>query len=425
MSPNISPHRRSMIETKLQLAEQALAISNRIVQLTTEIFIRGGRNVETLVEQQVESFGKIRSLVQKIEEHLESKKEEELFTAASARWTSVHRYEQSLHAITAANKLLQVGTTTADVVLPLLLDNFSWRAFIEFLRADLDSHGDDWEAKSDIAARAGDLVRANQELKSKIAERKRIEERLSQVSSIIESSSDAIIIHTLAGTVVSWNAGAERLYGYSAAEVLGRSGSMLLPAGRRDELPAMLENFREPELYETVHVRKDGEEFDVSTAISAVKDANGRIVGAAAITRDISDRKRAEERFYKAFQANPEPIAITTLPEGRYIDVNESFLRVTGCTREDVIGHSSAELKFWERSEDRGALLKALESHGSVRGVEITILTRSGQQRIGIISAEIIEIAGEKCVLSIFHDMTEQKSLEKQLRQSQREHVPV
>ncbi|HUA86399.1 MAG TPA: PAS domain S-box protein [Bryobacteraceae bacterium] len=424
MTPNISPHRRSMIEAKLQLAEQALAISNRIVQLTTEIFIRGGRNVEELVHQQLESFGKIRSLVQKIEEHLESKKEEELFSAASARWTSVHRYEQSLHAIAAANKLLQVGTTTADVVLPLLLDNFSWRAFIEYLRADLDSHGNDWEAKSDIAARAADLVRANQELKSKIAERKRIEERLSQISSIIESSSDAIIIHTLAGTVVSWNNGAERLYGYAAGEVLGRSGSMLLPVGRRDELPAMLENFREgePELYETVHVRKDGEQFDVSTAISAVKDASGRIVGAAAITRDISDRKRAEERFYKAFHANPEPIAITTLPGDRYFDVNESFLRVTGCALEDVTGRSAGDFNFWQRPQDRAALLKALETHGSVRAMETTILTREGRQRIGLISAEIIEIGGEKCAISIFHDVTEQKQLENQLR---REHVPV
>ena len=423
MSPNISPHRRSMIEAKLQLAEQALAISNRIVQLTTEIFIRGGRNVEELVAQQLESFGKIRSLVQKIEEHLESKKEEELFTAASARWTSVHKYQQSLHAVTAANKLLQVGTTTADVVLPLLLDNFSWRAFIEYLRADLDSHGDDWEAKSDIAARASDLVRANQDLKSKIAERKRIEEKLSQVSSIIESSSDAIIIHTLAGTVVSWNAGAERLYGYSAGEVLGRPGSMLLPVGRRDELPAMLETFRdgEPEVHETVHVRKNGEEFDVSTAISAVKDANGRIVGAAAITRDISDRKRAEERFYKAFNANPEPIAITALPDGRYIDVNESFLRAMGCGREEVIGRTSEELKFWQRPQDRSELLKELEKSGSVRDLEITILTKSGQ-RVALISAEIIEIGGKKCAISIFHDVTGQKQLEKQL---QREHVPA
>ncbi len=294
---NISPHRRSMVEAKLQMAEQVLAISNQVVQLTTQIFIRAGRDVEPLVQRQVEYFGKIRALVQKIEQHLESKKEKELFTSAGARWCSVHRYEQSLHNLSAANKLLQAGTTTSDVLMPFLLDNFSWRAFIEFLRADLDSYGNDWEAKNEIAARAGDLMRANQELKSKIAERKRIEERLAQLASIIEFSSDAIVIHTLAGTIVSWNAGAEQLYGYAASEVLGKFGNILLPPGRYDELQSALEklNSGEPtDSYETVHLRKDGTSIDVSTALSPVNDSEGNTVGAAAISRALVHRKTPE-----------------------------------------------------------------------------------------------------------------------------------
>lgn len=302
MSPNISPHRRSMVEAKLQMAEQVLALSNQVVQLTTEIFIRAGRDVEPLVQRQVECFGKIRALVRKIEEHLESKKEKELFASAGARWCSVHRYEQSLHNITAANKLLQAGTTTTDVLLPFLLDNFSWRAFIEFLRADLESYGNDWERKNEIAARAADLMRANQELKSKIAERKRVEERLSQLASIIEFSSDAIVIHTLAGTIVSWNAGAERLYGYTASEVLGKFGNLLLPAERYDELQSALErlNSGEPvESYETLHLRKDGTEIRVSTSISPVNDSDGNTVGAAAITRALAGSKSLEDALQR------------------------------------------------------------------------------------------------------------------------------
>ncbi|HKQ85778.1 MAG TPA: PAS domain S-box protein [Candidatus Acidoferrales bacterium] len=295
---NLSPHRRSMIEAKLQMAEQVLAISDRIVQLTAEAFIRGGRDVESLVQRQVECFGKIRALVQKIEEHLESKKEKDLFTSAGARWCSIHRYEQSLHNITASNKLLRAGATTTDVLLPFLLDNFSWRAFIEFLRADLESCGSDWEGKNEIAARAGDLMRANQELKSKIAERKRIEERLSQLASIIEFSSDAIVIHTLAGTIVSWNAGAERLYGYTASEVLGKFGNLLLPPDRYDELQAVLEKLNSSEAvdsYETAHLRKDGAEIRVSTSVSPVNDSEGNVVGAAAITRSLMDHKSSED----------------------------------------------------------------------------------------------------------------------------------
>lgn len=302
MSPNISPHRRSMIEAKLQMAEQVLAISSQVVQLTTEIFIRAGRDVELLVQQQVECFGRVRALVQKIEEHLESQKEKELFTSAGARWCSVHRYEQSLHNITVANKLLQAGTTTTDVLLPFLLDNFSWRAFIEFLRADLESNANDWERKNEIAARAADLMRANQELKSKIAERKRVEERLSQLASIIEFSSDAVVIHTLAGTVVSWNAGAERLYGYTASEVLGKFGNLLLPSERYDELQSVLEKLNSGETvesYETVHLRKDGTEIRVSTSVSPVNDSDGNTVGAAAITRAVPGSKCMEEALQR------------------------------------------------------------------------------------------------------------------------------
>ncbi len=423
MSPNISLHRRSMIEAKLELAEQVLATSQEIVQLTMQIFVRGDHHTDALVEQQVERLAKIRELVQKIGEHLESKKERELFAAASARWSSVHKYEQSVHVLTTLSKQLHAGTTTADVVLPLLLDNVSWRAFIEFLCADLECGSGDWEHKNETATRAADIVKANQELKSKVAERKRIEERLSQLGSIIESSSDAIIIQTLGGTIVSWNAGAERIYGYKANEVLGKPGTLLAPPEHFEEISGMLDRLKDGEtvdMYETVHVRKHGQRIDVSTAVSPVKDANGKVVGAAAITRDISDKKKADERFYKAFQANPEPITIATFADGRYIDVNESFLRVTGCGREEVIGRTSLELKFWERAEDRAELLKALEKSGSVRDVEITFLTKSGQQRIGLNSAEIIEVGGEKCVISIFRDMTEQKMLEKQLRTSQR-----
>jgi len=421
MSPHPSQLRRTNIETKLELAEKVLTISNRLVQITTEIYVRSGANVQALLEEQLEYFTRIRTLVQKIEELLESRKERELFAAVSARWSSMHRYEQSLHSMSAA-KLHQLGTTTADLMLPLLLDNFSWIAFIEFLRADLEVRSD-WEQKKDIGTRAADLVRANQELKSTIAERKRVEERLSQLGSIIESSSDAIIIHTLAGTMVSWNAGAQRLYGYAAGEVLGKSGTLLLPPEHRDELSAMLERLKngEPvELHETVHVRKNGQHIDVSTAISPVNDATGKLVGVAAITRDITDRKKAEERFYKAFQANPEPITIARLDDGVYIDVNEGFLRVTGCSREEVIGRTATDLKFWERADGRALMLKSLEKNGSIRDMEITFLTKAGEQRVGMMSAEIIEINGKKCVISICRDMTEQKMLESQLRKSQR-----
>jgi two-component system cell cycle sensor histidine kinase/response regulator CckA len=142
-----------------------------------------------------------------------------------------------------------------------------------------------------------------------------------------------------------------------------------------------------------------------------------RLVGTA---QDITERKKAEERFHKAFNANPEPMTIATMSNGLYIDVNESFLRITGYRREEVIGHTSLDLHFWERPEDRAKFIEILAKRGSVRDLEIIFLTKSGEQRTGMILAEIIEVDGQTCVLAIVKDFTDQKRLEQQLRQSQK-----
>ncbi|MGA8766669.1 MAG: ATP-binding protein, partial [Candidatus Acidiferrales bacterium] len=145
------------------------------------------------------------------------------------------------------------------------------------------------------------------------------------------------------------------------------------------------------------------------------------------IFRDISERKKSEqqlrqseERFYKAFNASPEPITIATASEGLYVDVNESFLRLTGHRREEVIGRTSLELKFWGRPEDRATLVDVLKKQGRVRDLEITFLTKSGQQRTGLDSAQIIEVGGQECIIAFFKDITEQRLLEVQLRQAQK-----
>jgi two-component system, cell cycle sensor histidine kinase and response regulator CckA len=150
------------------------------------------------------------------------------------------------------------------------------------------------------------------------------------------------------------------------------------------------------------------------------RDLTGRPHRMSGVVLDVTERRGAEERFYKAFNACPEPITIATMSEGRYLDVNESFLRVTGYRREEVIGRTSLHLKFWERPEDRATLIEVLRKHGSVRDMEITFHTKSGEQRTGLDSADVIEIAGQKCIIAFFKDITERKFLEEQLRLAQK-----
>ncbi len=93
--------------------------------------------------------------------------------------------------------------------------------------------------------------------------------------------------------------------------------------------------------------------------------------------QDLLERRKAEDRFYKAFNANPEPIAIATIPEERYLDVNQSFLLVTGFQREQVIGRTASELDFWTVPEERAHFIQTLSEKGRVRDLEICISIRS------------------------------------------------
>src|SRR5436190_3348577 len=132
-----------------------------------------------------------------------------------------------------------------------------------------------------------------------LTHRKQAEENAQQLASIVESSDDAIISKDLAGVIKSWNRGAERLFGYAASEVIGRPITILIPRDRIDEEPSILQRLRRGEPidhYETVRRRKDGDLIDISLTISPIFGADGRVMGASKIARDITVAKRAQEQ---------------------------------------------------------------------------------------------------------------------------------
>lgn len=133
-----------------------------------------------------------------------------------------------------------------------------------------------------------------------ISERKLAEQELRLHAAIVESSDDAIMSKSLDGVILSWNAGAERLYGYTAAEMKGQPISVLVPPDRPDEIPDILERIRRGEQirhYETVRIRKDGVHLPISLTVSPLHDAAGQVVGSSAIGRDITQRKQSEEEL--------------------------------------------------------------------------------------------------------------------------------
>jgi len=130
-----------------------------------------------------------------------------------------------------------------------------------------------------------------------VTDRLRDQEKITHLASIVESSDDAIIGKTLDETIVSWNRGAERIYGYTSAEIVGRSISILVPPELQDELVAIMERLKHGEgveHLETTRLRKDGQRINVALTISPMKDASGRVFGASTIARDITERRQGE-----------------------------------------------------------------------------------------------------------------------------------
>jgi PAS domain S-box-containing protein len=152
----------------------------------------------------------------------------------------------------------------------------------------------EYEGKKYLVRIQGDVI---EKVVPDVSDQEHAEAAQAYLAAIVESSDDAIIGKTLQGIITSWNKGAEKLFGYTAAEIIGLPINTLIPPDREEEEVEILKRLRRGERiehFETVRVKKDGRLFDVSLTISPIKDSSGRIIGASKVARDISERKRAD-----------------------------------------------------------------------------------------------------------------------------------
>ena len=190
-----------------------------------------------------------------------------------------------------------------------------------------------------------------------ITDKKEAEEALLRYAAIVESSEDAIASATLDGIIVSWNAGAQHMYGYTEAEAVGKPITMLLPPELPDEANKILETMKAGsriEQFETVRVTKTGKRINVSLSISPIKDSSGRIVGISGIALDITERKLAEEglreseqKFRSVFRDAGVGMVIVS-PEGRFLATNATFCDCLGYTEEELLAKTVESVTFPE-----------------------------------------------------------------------------
>jgi PAS domain S-box-containing protein len=223
-----------------------------------------------------------------------------------------------------------------------------------------------------------------------ISDRKRAEEALARLAAIVDSSEDAIIGKTLDTTIVSWNHGAERIYGYTATEAIGQPIGILLPPGSEDEVPRIMERIRRGEKvghYETKRQRKDGTIIDVSVTVSPLKTRDGDVIGASAIARDITERKQAEAARAQIARLEASEAAHRLLLE-RVFETQEQERRRIARELHDEAGQLMATLLVGLRALDDTNSIDEAKAHAQrLRAVAVKALDEVGRLARGLHSS--------------------------------------
>jgi two-component system cell cycle sensor histidine kinase/response regulator CckA len=287
-------------------------------------------------------------------------------------------------------------------------------------------------------ARSYAAERAAREAIAKLHAEEPGNEKARRLADIVDSSDDAIIGKTLEGVITSWNQGARRIFGYAADEVVGKPISLLIPPGREDEEPTILETLAKGEVkrFETLRRRKDGQDIEVAVTISPVRDATGCIVGISKVARDITDRKRTEEALARARDAaqaaalHASEVRFARLADsgllgialsddgGAITDANDTYLRTLGYTREDLQAGRLrwAEMTPPEWIQTNARVSEQLARSGVTVPFEKEYFRKDGSRVPVLVGIATLDPPNN---INFFVDLTERKKAEGTLRETE------
>ncbi|MBW1981306.1 MAG: PAS domain S-box protein [Deltaproteobacteria bacterium] len=275
--------------------------------------------------------------------------------------------------------------------------------------------------KQKLGRRLAALEKREREQARKLIE---LQETVERYKLFFHSSNDAVFVHQPAddgtqGTFVEVNDAACERYGYTREELLQLTPADLSTTEKAADVRKRIIRLmsEKQKIFETVHVTREGDRFPVEIS-SHLFSYKGKPT-ILSIVRDISDQKRAEEIFAKAFHASPFPMAITRMRGGTVVDVNKAFLQVFEFTKKEVVGRSIWDLNIWSEPFARKRLIERLERGKPVRNVEQRFVSKSGRVRWINYSAERIDVSGEPCILGIGNDVTVQRLTKEKLSESE------
>ena len=267
-----------------------------------------------------------------------------------------------------------------------------------------------------VAERTDELSEANRVLAERAAEVARSQQNFDTFFNTID---DLLFVLDAGGSMIHVNETVCRRLGYSEAELLGRPVLDVHPPARRDEarriVAAMLAG--EADFCPVPVVTRGGAEIPVETrVVPGLWDGGPAVFG---VTKDVSALHVSEEKFQRLFRGNPTPMAVSSVPEARFTDVNEAFLRAHGYSREEVIGRTIAELGLFVEPEQYLVIAERLLGKGRDSNRELKVRCKDGTILNGLFSFEMVVSQGQPYVLSVMIDQTDRKRAVEALQESE------
>jgi two-component system cell cycle sensor histidine kinase/response regulator CckA len=293
----------------------------------------------------------------------------------------------------------------------------------------LKNLNEDLERK--VQERTVELASTVESLKEEVNERRARELDLHRLAAIVEWSDDAIVGASLDGVITDWNAGAERMTGFSRSEIIGNRFSMFTPPELAIEplkVQSRLLRGESVVRYESVRKRKDGKLIYVAITASPLKDQSGRIIGSSAILRDITERKfmedahRRSEASFRSFVENAPYGILKTTPEGRIVQANPALVQMLGYASEQEVLGLNMGTDVYRNAGEREEATMWSRQQDSVQGVEVEWKDKTGRPFTIRCAAHVVRDSYGKVEFleGIVEDISERRAMESQLRQGQK-----
>lgn len=349
---------------------------------------------------------------------------DELYQSLDAGGWDIILYDYNVPQLNFEDNLALIQQRLPDTPVILVLGSVGEEKAVALLKFGVW----DFLLKDNLTRLVPSIQRCLREVSDRFALKsaeKELGEQQKLLTVVVEGSTNAIFVKDLLGRYLLVNQAAAQFVGKSADQVIGHDDSFIFPAAIATEVMEIdkaIMSSGKTQTHEEYITTLSGEQLIFHVTKGPMLDYNGQVSGLFGISHNITERKKrelalieSESRFSTVFNRNPIAIGISNYASEKFIDVNEAYLQLSGYERNEVIGHTAIELNLWVYPEEKARMYMSLSlsEHGQIQNQELLFRTKNGEIGDALLSAELINIGGEQCVLHILTDITEKKKAQR------------